>query len=318
MARTDASWPIRSLLTTSLLLSPSAGTKAALRQGLDLLGVEPGGLVAGHGLHQFFEDPGHGEDFLLADAQKIVVVGRAGDDGTGGVVQVGGFIDDHRRIARPGDDGPLGTSQSGSGHVRAAGHAQQANVAVIEDRLGRFQRRLANDRDQVVDADGGVNGLVEELGPVAGNLGPGRMRIADQGIPGRQNIDGVAGQGRQRMGHRRDDADDAERSELLEGDAVFAADRLRSRRNSTPGVFVAAVISFSTLCLSRPMRVSSNSSRPRISALSMQTLRMQATALRRPSRPRASNFCWAASAAATAWLTSSKTPQLSVGDARSG
>ncbi len=63
--------------------------------------------MPGHRLQQFIEDAGDGEDFLLADAQQVVVVGAAGDDRPGGVVQVGGFIDDDRRIARPGDDGSL-------------------------------------------------------------------------------------------------------------------------------------------------------------------------------------------------------------------
>ena len=59
------------------------------------------------------------------------------------------------------------------------------------------------------------------------------------------------------------------------------------RRNSTPGMRSAMILSFSILCLSRPILVSSSSSRPSCSACSMQILRMQATALRRSSRPRA-------------------------------
>ena len=47
------------------------------------------------------------EHFLLGDAEQIVVVGGALDDRTGGAVQVGRFVDDDGRIARPGDDCPL-------------------------------------------------------------------------------------------------------------------------------------------------------------------------------------------------------------------
>ena len=53
------------------------------------------------------EDGSDGEDLLLGDAQQVVVVGTALDDRAGGAVEVGRFIDDHGRIAGPGDDGPL-------------------------------------------------------------------------------------------------------------------------------------------------------------------------------------------------------------------
>src|SRR5438128_7971437 len=81
-------------------------------------------------------------------------------------------------------------------------------------------------------------------------------------------------------------------------------------RYSTPGVFSPATISFSTLCLSRPILVSSNSSRPSCSALPMQIRRTQSTAFLRSSMPRRSYFCWARLAAATALSTSSNTPQV--------
>ena len=47
------------------------------------------------------------EDFFLGDAEQIVVVGGPLDDRPGGAVQVGRFVDDDRRIARPGHDRPL-------------------------------------------------------------------------------------------------------------------------------------------------------------------------------------------------------------------
>jgi mannose/fructose/N-acetylgalactosamine-specific phosphotransferase system component IIC len=36
---------------------------------------------------------------LLGDAQEIIVVGAALDDASRGAVEVGGFVDDDRRIA---------------------------------------------------------------------------------------------------------------------------------------------------------------------------------------------------------------------------
>ena len=45
----------------------------------------------------------------------------------------------------PGHDGPLGTPQCRSPHRRTAGDAQEPDPAVIEDRLGGFQGRRADD-----------------------------------------------------------------------------------------------------------------------------------------------------------------------------
>src|SRR5262249_31928387 len=109
---------------------------------------------------------------------------------------------------------------------RAAGHAQELDLAVLEDGLGRFQRRIANDRDEIVDADGIVDRLVEKLRSFAGYPGAGRVRVADDCVAAGQHVDDVARQRRQRMRDRSDDADDAERSELGERDAVFPAERL--------------------------------------------------------------------------------------------
>src|SRR5207302_2854482 len=81
------------------------------------------------------------------------------------------------------------------------------------------------------------------------------------------------------------------------------------RRNSTPGILSAMTLSFSILWISRPILVSSNSSRPSVSACSLQILRMQATALRRSSSPRASNCFCAIAAALTASATSAKMPK---------
>ena len=69
-----------------------------------------------------------GEDLLLGDAQQVVVVGAALDDAAGGAIEVGRFIDHHRRIARPGDDRPLGLLHGRPGHGRPAGDADQVDV----------------------------------------------------------------------------------------------------------------------------------------------------------------------------------------------
>ena len=65
---------------------------------------------------------------------------------------------------------------------------------------------------------------LNRLHALAGDAGAAGVRVADQGVAGGQHVDGVAGQRRQRVRHRRDDADDAERGVFLQGDAVLAAE----------------------------------------------------------------------------------------------
>src|SRR5262249_37749926 len=95
---------------------------------------------------------------------------------------------------------------------------------MIEDRLSTFQRRLLDDRDEVVDADGFVDCLIEKPSAVACDLGATRMWITHQGIARSEDIDGITGQGWKRMGYRCDDADHAKRGEFLQRNAIFTAE----------------------------------------------------------------------------------------------
>ena len=98
---------------TSCLCSPSPTWMIALlRQRVDLAGVQPHGAGPLHRRHHLVEDAGDDEHFLLGDAQQVVVVRAAVNDAAGGVVEIGRFIDDDRRIARPGDDRPLAATSA--------------------------------------------------------------------------------------------------------------------------------------------------------------------------------------------------------------
>src|SRR5262249_45924218 len=151
----------------------------------------------------------NGEDFLFADAQEVVVVGGAEDDGARRVVEVGRLIDDNGRVARTGDDGSLRAAHRRSANGGTARDTEHLHVAVIEDGLGRLQRRRLDDGDQVVDADGLVDRLVEQANALAGDASPARVRVAHQGVAGGQHVDGVAGEGRQRVRYGSNNADDA-------------------------------------------------------------------------------------------------------------
>ena len=55
-----------------------------------------------------------------------------------------------------------------------AGDDQQPDAAVVEQGVGRLERRRVDDREQVVDADRLADRLVEPADPLGGDLGPGR------------------------------------------------------------------------------------------------------------------------------------------------
>ena len=153
----------------------------------------------------------------------------------GGAVQFGRLVDDHGRIARPGDDGPLGLLHGGPGHGRPAGNADQGDVAMLEEGLGRLQRRLDDHANQVVDAQVAIDGLVEAADAFGRDLLAAGMRIDDQRVAAGDHAHGVAGDRGQRVRDRRDRADDAEGGVLDHRQAViaaedFAAEELHAQR----------------------------------------------------------------------------------------
>ena len=98
---------------------------ADLGQGVDLGAVSRTAPARSIAAIMRVEDLFDDEDFLFGDAQQVVVVGAALDDRAGGAIQVGRFIDDDRRIARPGDDRPFRLLHGRAGDGRPAGDAEQ-------------------------------------------------------------------------------------------------------------------------------------------------------------------------------------------------
>ena len=105
---------------------------------------------------------------------------------------------------------------------------------MIEDLAGRFERRLVDDRDQVLHSGRLVDCPVEAADSFAGDPRPDGMRVEDDRVAGRQHAHHVAGQRRQRVGDGRDRADHAERGVLGHGQPVVAA-VASHLRNSIPG-----------------------------------------------------------------------------------
>ena len=125
-ANTAASLPMKSLLRHVVLLLAFADRgNRGFREGLDFGRIEPHRAGAFHGRHHPVENRLHDEDLLFGDAEQIVVVRTAFDDAACGAVEIGGFIDDDGRIARPGDDRPLGLLHGRLGDARPAGDDEQ-------------------------------------------------------------------------------------------------------------------------------------------------------------------------------------------------
>ena len=74
---------------------------------LDGLAVQLERACAAHGGDERVGDRGDDEDLLFADAEQVVVESAALDDAFGGVVEIGGFVDDDGRIAGPAGDDAL-------------------------------------------------------------------------------------------------------------------------------------------------------------------------------------------------------------------
>ncbi len=111
--------------------------------------------------------------------------------------KIGRFVDDDRRIARAGDDRSLAAVQRRSADGRSAGDADQGDIAMLEQCFGRFQRRLGDHADQIVDADFARDRFVESANSFGGNPLARWMRIDDDRVAAGDHADRVAGDRRQ-------------------------------------------------------------------------------------------------------------------------
>ena len=115
------------------------------------------------------------------------------------------------------------------GDGRPAGDADQVDAAMLEDRVGRFERRLGDDADQVVDAQVAVDRLVEAPHAFGRDALAAGMRVDDQRVAAGDHADRVAGDRGQRVRDRRDRADHAERGVLDDRQAVIAAEHFAAQ-----------------------------------------------------------------------------------------
>ncbi len=108
----------------------------SLGEAIDGCGVELIGAGAAHGGDKGVGDRGHNEDLLFADAEQVVVEGRALDDAARSAIEIGGFIHDDRRIAGTACDDALARLCGSLRNRSAARDAEQSDFGMIEDLLG--------------------------------------------------------------------------------------------------------------------------------------------------------------------------------------
>ena len=203
------------------------------REGRNFAVVQPKSPVTRQRVHELIEDRLDGEDFLLTDAEEVVVVGGTLHDRGGCVFQARRFVNDHGRVARSGDDGLLAALHRGASDCGSARHTQQFDLAMTEDRGGGFERGLLDDRDQVFESGRFEDRLVEAAHPFAGDASTTRMRVHNERVSARDHVDHVARQRRQRMRHRSDRTDDPERRVLGDAQPVIATHRVSPHELNT-------------------------------------------------------------------------------------
>ena len=183
--------------------------KSHLRERLDLPRIKFVCIVLDHQPLEFVGNGSDGKDLLLADAENVVVESPSVDDVARSLGQIGRFIDDHRRIARAGDDGLFGAAQRGLGHAWAAGDQQQADVRVVEQFVGRLDGRRFDRSHQIGRAASPDDGLIDQAHREHGDLSARRMYVEDDRVARGDNANGVVDHRRHGMRRWSNRADDS-------------------------------------------------------------------------------------------------------------
>src|ERR1035441_2856019 len=120
------------------------------------------------------------ENLFLADAQKIVVERRAGNDRLRRTRRTASIVNKYGWIAGAGADGALAGLHRRLHDHRSASDEQQAGVFVFADRIEGIERRLFDDAADVFNARLAVNRLVVGAHGGGGAMRCTRMRIENR------------------------------------------------------------------------------------------------------------------------------------------
>jgi hypothetical protein len=190
---------------------------------------EADGAGALHRVHHLIEDGIDDENFFFRQAKEVVVVSAAQNHRASRAVEVGRFVDDDRRVPRPGDDGALRLRHRGFRDAGAPGNDEEVDFRVLENNVGGFERRVRDRGHQVVDSVFGVNRLIEAANALDRDLAPARVRVENDRVSGGDHIDRVVRDRRKRVRNRRNGADNAERRVFDDREAVVAAKDFRRK-----------------------------------------------------------------------------------------
>ena len=132
--------------------------------------------------------------------------------------------------AGAGDDRALRLRHRRFHDAFASRYDEEVDLRMLEDHVRRLERRGRNNRHQVVDSVFGVNSLIETTNAFSRDFRRVRMRVENDGVSSRDHIDRVVGDRRQRVGARRNRADNAKGRVLYYRKTVVAAKNLRAQR----------------------------------------------------------------------------------------
>ena len=112
-------------------------------------------------LDQAVSDRGDDDQAFFGDTGQVVIEGGAADDIFRGFDEIGGFINNARRIASASADHFFTAFHTHRHNPRTAGDSQNGNPRVGHHLLGGFKGRFGNGYHQVTDAAAAVGDLFD-------------------------------------------------------------------------------------------------------------------------------------------------------------
>src|ERR1043166_849591 len=179
--------------------------------------------------HEFIGDAFKRENFLLTDTQQVVIVRATLNDQPRGAFHARGIVHKHWRVARAGANRALAELHGSLHHARTARYADQPDYFVKAHGLDRFEGRLLDNRDQILNAGLSFDGFVVFADGHRSAFRGGRMSVEDDAVASRDDVNYVTAQRRYGMSRGRDSRNDTKGSVFLERYAVVATASVRAQ-----------------------------------------------------------------------------------------
>ena len=193
-------------------------------QGIGLLSAQQQRVKILHLLDQAVSDGGDDDQAFFGDTGQVVIEGGAADDIFGGFDEIGGFINDARRIAGASADHFFTAFHAHRHNARAAGDSQNGNQRVGHHLLGGFKGRLGNGHHQVTDPAAAVGDLFDPGDKLQRDLFRAGMGAEIDAVTRRQHADTVVDNGFRWVGAGRHGANNPERRVLKQHHPAIAGE----------------------------------------------------------------------------------------------